>query len=66
MFTSREINKILGRSGTLWQAKSFDRCIRDSQELEQKIDYVLGNPAAAGMENWPFTAMYPDRIGEAK
>jgi REP element-mobilizing transposase RayT len=65
-FTSREINKILGRSGTLWQAESFDRCIRDSQELEQKIDYVLGNPAAAGMENWPFTAMYPDRIGEAK
>jgi putative transposase len=65
-FSSREINKILGRSGTLWQAESFDRCIRDSQELERTIDYVLGNPAACGMENWPFTAMYPDRIGEAK
>ena len=65
-FTSREINKILGRSGTLWQAESFDRCIRDSQELERTIDYVLGNPAACGMENWPFIAMYPDRIAEAK
>ncbi|MEA2238044.1 MAG: hypothetical protein QOC81_2768 [Thermoanaerobaculia bacterium] len=65
-FTSREINKILGRSGTLWQAESFDRCIRDSEELERKIEYVLGNPAAAGLENWPFTAMYPARIAEAK
>ena len=65
-FTSREINKILGRNGTLWQAESFDRCVRDSQELERTIDYVLGNPAACGMENWPFTAMYAARIGEAK
>ncbi|HXH93253.1 MAG TPA: transposase [Thermoanaerobaculia bacterium] len=64
-FTSREINKILGRSGTLWQAESYDRCVRDSEELERTIDYVLGNPAACGMENWPFTAMYPARIGEA-
>ncbi|MEA2165626.1 MAG: hypothetical protein QOK37_3753 [Thermoanaerobaculia bacterium] len=65
-FTSREINRLLGRSGTLWQSESFDRCIRDSEELTQKIEYVIGNPAAAGLENWPFTAMYPERIAEAK
>lgn len=65
-FTSREINKIFGRSGTLWQAESFDRCIRDSRELERTIDYVLGNPEAAGMQNWPFAAMHPERIVAAK
>ncbi|HXA17934.1 MAG TPA: transposase [Thermoanaerobaculia bacterium] len=54
-FTSKEINKLLGRSGTLWQAEGFDRCIRDSEELERTINYVLGNPIAAGLETWPFT-----------
>jgi len=63
-FTSKEINKVLGRSGTLWQAESFDRCLRDSDELGRKIDYVIGNAVAAGIENWPFvgTYPYPERI----
>jgi putative transposase len=65
-FTSKEINKILGRQGTLWQAESYDRCIRDSMELERTIDYVLGNPIAAGMENWPFVGMNPAIIATAK
>ena len=64
-FTSKEINKILHRSGTLWQAERFDRCIRDSQELERTIAYVLGNPAAAGLQDWPFTGTHPDRIAAA-
>src|SRR5205823_6117390 len=49
-----------------WQAERFDRFVRDSREPERTIDYVLANSAACGMENWPFTAMYPDRIAEAK
>ena len=64
-FTSKEINKVLGRQGTLWQAESFDRCIRDSKELERTIDYILGNPIAAGMENWPFLGMNPEVIATA-
>jgi REP element-mobilizing transposase RayT len=64
-FTSKEINKNIGRSGTLWQQESFDRCVRDSAELDQTIAYVIGNPAAAGLENWPFVATYPERIGSA-
>ena len=64
-FTSKEINKILGRKGTLWQAESFDRCIRDSKELENTINYVLGNPIAAGIENWPFVGTNPQAIGRA-
>jgi REP element-mobilizing transposase RayT len=64
-FTSKEINNVLGRSGTLWQAESYDRCVRDSEELTRTIDYVFGNPAAAGMEDWPFARMYPERIAEA-
>ena len=64
-FTSKEINRVLGRSGVVWQAERFDRCIRDSQELERTIAYVLGNPAAAGMEGWPFVRMHPEAIAAA-
>jgi REP element-mobilizing transposase RayT len=64
-FTSKEINKILGRKGTLWQAESFDPCVRDSKELERTIDYVLGNPTATGIEKWPFVGMNPEVIGRA-
>ena len=64
-FTSKEINKLLGRTGTLWQAEGFDRCIRDSKELERTINYVLGNPIAAGLENWPFTGTNPEVIDTA-
>ena len=64
-FTSKEINKILGRSGTLWQPEGFDRCIRDSAELERTINYVLGNPIAAGLENWPFIGTNPEVIDAA-
>jgi len=64
-FTSKEINKLIGRGGTLWQAESYDRCVRDSEELQRTIDYVLGNPIAAGLQNWPFVASYPERIDDA-
>jgi len=63
-FTSKEINKLVGRSGTLWQAESYDRCIRDSEELQRTIDYVLGNPIAAGLQDWPFVKSYPERIDD--
>jgi REP element-mobilizing transposase RayT len=64
-FTSKEVNKLLGRSGTRWQAESYDRCIRDSDELQRTVDYVLGNPIAAGLQDWPFVASNPTLIGEA-
>ncbi|MGA8809610.1 MAG: transposase [Thermoanaerobaculia bacterium] len=64
-FTSKEINKALGRSGTRWQAESYDRCVRDSDELQRTIDYVLGNPIAAGLQDWPFVGSNAARIDDA-
>ena len=64
-FTSKEINKLLGRSGTRWQAESYDRCIRDSEELQRTVDYVLGNPIASGLQDWPFVASDAARIDDA-
>ncbi len=51
--TAREANKILGRSGAFWQDESYDHVIRNSDELERIILYVLNNPVTAGfVEHW--------------
>lgn len=51
-FTAHAINKLLGRSGGLWQQESYDHLIRDQADLEHHINYVRNNPAKAGLKNW--------------
>jgi REP element-mobilizing transposase RayT len=43
------INRRLDRSGTVWQEESFDRVLRSSEKLDEKIDYILNNPVRAGL-----------------
>lgn len=51
--TARECNKILNRNGTFWQHESYDHVIRDPEELERTIWYVLNNPVKAQLvESW--------------
>jgi|GEM_PF-3198 len=57
-FTAKRCNELLGRNGEFWQREYYDRLIRDADELNSCVDYVLGNPARAGLENW-------DWVGEA-
>jgi putative transposase len=47
--SSREINLLLERSGSLWQEESFDRIIRDEEHLYRCIQYVGSNPRRAGL-----------------
>jgi putative transposase len=44
--SSREINVLLGRTGTLWQEESFDHWIRDEAEYQRVIRYIDENPVA--------------------
>lgn len=51
--TGLEANKILRRRGAFWQDESYDHVVRDSEELERIILYVLHNPVKAGfVNNW--------------
>jgi REP element-mobilizing transposase RayT len=43
-FTSKAINKLLGRTGMLWQKESFDHIVRSADSLEQIYAYILANP----------------------
>jgi putative DNA methylase len=43
------LNKVLGRSGQLWQHESYDHWVRDDDELERVVDYISDNPVKAGL-----------------
>lgn len=53
---ARECNKILNRSGSFWQHESYDHVVRDSDDLNRIVEYVLNNPIKAGLcskwEDW--------------
>jgi len=52
-------NKILGRKGAFWRDESYDRYVRNTQELQRIVAYILDNPIKAGLvkrrEDWPFS-----------
>ena len=55
-YSGRCANEMLGRCGTFWQREYFDRVIRDDNDLERTIEYVLSNPVKAGLGDWRFTS----------
>jgi len=51
--SAHKINRLLGRSGKVWQTESFDRVLRSSEKLDEKIRYILDNPVRGRMvSNW--------------
>jgi REP element-mobilizing transposase RayT len=59
-FSARRINRVLGRSGKLWQDDYWDRYIRDEEHFRKVIHYIETNPVKAGLvkapEDWPFSS----------
>ncbi len=57
--TAHEANRLVGRSGAFWEHESYDHYVRDEEELERIILYVLGNPVKAGLvadwRAWPWS-----------
>jgi REP element-mobilizing transposase RayT len=43
------INRRMGRKGRVWQEESFDRVLRESENLRQKVAYILDNPVRQGL-----------------
>jgi putative DNA methylase len=46
---ARAANKLLNRSGAFWQDESWDRWLRNGDEIRKCIRYVEFNPVAAGL-----------------
>ena len=47
------INRKLGRKGKVWQEESFDRVLRSSEKLDEKVAYILNNPVRKGLVRSP-------------
>ena len=62
-FTSREINRLLGRKGPTWQSGFYDHALRDERSLSAYLEYMRDNPVRAGLvsrpEEWPYAATMP-------
>lgn len=48
-FTAHQLTRNGARVAPVWQDESFDRVLRDEEELEQKTRYVCSNP----LKRWP-------------
>ena len=51
-YTANVINKLLGRHGELWQPEYYDRVIRDEDDFQRQVRYIIGNPERAGLKDW--------------
>ena len=48
-FTAKALNRILGRSGAIWQHEPYDHIIRSVREYVYQVKYVWENPDKAGI-----------------
>ena len=68
-FTAKDINRVMGRTGPLWQAEYFDRYIRDADHFRDAIRYIEQNPVEAGLvaraEDWAFGSARRKSSGSA-
>jgi len=57
-FSAHEINKALGRNGSVWEKESFDHLVRNEGAFERFVRYTESNPVVAGLckkpDLWPF------------
>jgi len=51
--SAREINKVLGRCGPVWQEESFDHVLRGDESFEEQLEYIRQNPVRRGLVERP-------------
>jgi putative transposase len=52
-YTAFRANQLLGREGQFWAHESYDHWIRDNDEWQRIVAYVLNNPLKAGyVKRW--------------
>jgi REP element-mobilizing transposase RayT len=51
--TAHRINKLLRRSGPVWQDESLDHVLRSDESLKEKCEYIRQNPVRRGLVERP-------------
>ena len=56
--SARRINQLEGTTGSIWHAENHDRIIRDDDEFQRFVDYLVTNPVrrelVARPEDYPY------------
>ena len=47
--TAHRINRLLYRTGPVWEEESFDHVLRSDESLKDKCEYLRQNPVRAGL-----------------
>ncbi len=47
--SAHSLNRVLGRSGPVWQEESFDHVLRSEESLQEKLEYLRQNPVRRGL-----------------
>jgi hydroxymethylpyrimidine/phosphomethylpyrimidine kinase len=47
--SARHINRLLDRSGKVWQEEYFDRILRSNESAHRKVEYICDNPLRKGL-----------------
>ena len=53
-WTAKAINKVLSRSGSVWQVEYYDHLVRDEEDLINQLEYAWSNPERGGIDDWPW------------
>ena len=65
--TAHRINKLLHRSGPVWEEESFDHVLRSDESLKEKCEYIRQNPVKAELvhqaEDYKWLWVNPDAAG---
>jgi len=64
--STRQINKLRGDRGLLWQGRFFDRALRTVKEYHEKVDYIHLNPVKRGLvtkpEEWRWSSIHDHTV----
>lgn len=52
-FSSHQINRLRGNTGSIWQIERYDRIVRDEAEFLEKWNYIRNNPIKGGFAEFP-------------
>ena len=47
--SAHSVNRMLQRSGPVWQEESFDHVLRSNESFEEKLEYIRQNPVRRGL-----------------
>ena len=64
-FTAKKANEMLGQTGSFWQEEDYDHVIRDGEDFEHQIRYVLNNPLKGNAARDWTGSVYGDSWEEA-